>query len=135
MIYPQAGVKKEMNEMTSKIPGMISRLSDAGTKETPITKPNLENMQTETIFTKVNLRPNPFSTSVTLEVTSGQNKQVIVRMTNTDGQIIKLFSWYLLKGTNVTTITELMPVHNGAYSLHILDSNGELLHASSLNKA
>lgn len=94
-----------------------------------------ENMQTEKLFTKVNLRPNPFFSSVTLEVTSGQNKQVIVRMMNTEGQIIKLFGWYLLKGTNVTTINELNSLHIGSYLIDILDNSGEALFSTQLKKA
>jgi hypothetical protein len=133
MNYQQAGFNlRKMNEMISKVPMMIGRLSN-GTEETLNADP--EKMKTETLFTKVNLRPNPFSTVVTLEVTSGQNKQVIVRMTSEEGQIFKLFSWYLLKGTNVTTITELTPLHAGGYILDILDNNGALLYSVDLKKA
>ncbi len=118
----------------SKIPDMICRLSRPGENQinNPETYPV---MQTEQLFTKVNMRPNPFFTSVTLEVTSGQNKQVIVRMMNHEGQIVKLFGWYLLKGTNVTTMNELNNLHNGAYIMDILDNGGEMLFTTQLNKA
>ena len=125
--------RSTMNEIASKVPMMIGRLVNNGQDQN--TNPNPENMQTETLFTKVNLRPNPFSTSVTLEVTSGQNKHVIVRMMSEEGTIVKLFSWYLLKGTNVTTITELAPLHVGGYVLDILDNNGQLLSTVALKKA
>jgi len=124
----------KMNGTISKIPDMICRLSRTGENQinNPETNPV---MQTEQLFTKVNMRPNPFFTSVTLEVTSGQNKQVIVRMMNHEGQIVKLFGWYLLKGTNVTTMNELNGLHNGAYVMDILDNGGEMLFTTQLNKA
>lgn len=123
-------------KMIGAVPEMIGRLG-RGQKQ-PINN-NIEmypeNMQTEALFTKVNLRPNPFFSSVTLEVTSGQNKQVIVRMMNLEGQIIKLFGWYLLKGTNVTTINELNSLHNGEYVIDILDNGGDVLFSAQLKKA
>ena len=122
------------NGTNSKIPDMICRLGRTG--ENQINKPETYPvMQTEQLFTKVNMRPNPFFTSVTLEVTSGQNKQVIVRMMNPEGQIVKLFGWYLLKGTNVTTMSELNGLHNGAYIMDILDNGGDMLFTTQLNKA
>jgi len=54
---------------------------------------------------------------------------------NHDGQIVKLFGWYLLKGTNVTTMNELNALHNGAYIMDILDNGGEMLFTTQLNKA
>ncbi|MBC7849276.1 MAG: hypothetical protein H7Y31_06050 [Chitinophagaceae bacterium] len=132
MDYQQTGSKtNKMTQLQSKVPGMICRLGQTGNEQNF----NPENMQTETLFTKVNLRPNPFHTSITLEVTSGQNKQVIVRMMDTEGQIIKLFGWYLLKGTNVTTVTELMMLQGGEYLVDILDNNGSILFTTALKKA
>jgi hypothetical protein len=124
-----------MNSSITKIPDMICRLSRPGENQINNPETNPVNMQTEQLFTKVNMRPNPFFTSVTLEVTSGQNKQVIVRMMNPDGHIVKLFGWYLLKGTNVTTMNELTSLHNGAYIMDILDNGGEMLFTTKLNKA
>ena len=125
----------KMNSSITKIPDMICRLSRPGENQINNPETNPVNMQTEQLFTKVNMRPNPFFTSVTLEVTSGQNKQVIVRMMNPDGHIVKLFGWYLLKGTNVTTMNELTSLHNGAYIMDILDNGGEMLFTTKLNKA
>ena len=119
----------------SKIPDMICRLARPGEKQFNQPEPNPETMETAQLFTKVNLRPNPFFTSITLEVTSGQNRQVIVRMSDNTGQIMKLFGWYLLKGTNVTTMNELNSFQVGAYLVDILDNGGELLFTAQLNKA
>ena len=136
MNQQQAGI---MNKTTmgsfSKIPDMICRLGRPGEKLINHPEPNLENMQTAELFTKVNLRPNPFFTSITLEVTSGQNRQVIVRMSDNSGQIMKLFGWYLLKGTNVTTMNDLNSFENGAYLVDILDNGGDILFSAQLNKA
>jgi len=119
--------------ISPEIPGMIERLGR--NYSTFNQEPDPENMKTEIIFSKVSVRPNPFSTSVTLEVTSSQNQQVIVRMSNEEGQIVKLFGWYLLKGTNVTTMTELNSFYSGTYSIAILGGDGELFFNTEISKA
>ncbi len=126
---------ERMNELSARVPGLIARLGN--TRNPRISNPEkpLENMKTEPLFTKVNVRPNPFFTSITLEITCEQNKQVVVRMANEDGRIIKLFGWYLLKGTNVTTITELSSLHKEEYSVDVLDNDGMPVFNVRLNKA
>lgn len=124
-----------MNEPIRKVPGLIARLGSMGTQKINNPEKPLENMKTEHLFTKVNVRPNPFFTSITLEITCEQNKQVVVRMANEDGRIIKLFGWYLLKGTNVTTITELSSLHKEEYAVDVLDNDGMTVFNVRLNKA
>lgn len=121
----------EESMQSAAIPGMIKRL---GTNPTINQETYQEIMKTELIFSKVNVRPNLFSTSVTLEVTSNQNHQVVVRMSNDEGQIIKLFGWYLLKGTNVTTISDLQSFNSGIYSMAILGNDGELMYSTEITK-
>ncbi len=123
--------KDNMN--VPEIPGMIERLGRSYSSVNQ--EPDPENMKTALIFSKVSVRPNPFSTSVTLEVTSSQNQQVIVRMSNEEGQIVKLFGWYLLKGTNVTTMTELNSFYSGTYTIAILGGDGELFFNTEISKA
>ena len=126
---------ERMNELSTRVPGLIARLGNMGTQKISNPEKPLENMKIEPLFTKVNVRPNPFFTSITLEITCEQNKQVVVRMANEDGRIIKLFGWYLLKGTNVTTITELSSLHKEEYSVDVLDNDGMPVFNVRLNKA
>lgn len=89
----------------------------------------------EDMITKVIARPNPFYTSVTLEVSCEQSRHTIVRMNDTDGKIVKLFSWYLVRGSNITTITEMGSMSIGGYTIDILDTEGKNLFNTSLTKA
>src|SRR5687768_15710868 len=76
-------------------------------------EPHVEN-QTYMI-TKVTVKPNPFSTTITLDISCDQSRHVIVRMFDEDGRIVKMLSWYLVKGTNVTSINELKNLTTGSY--------------------
>lgn len=91
------------------------------------TKPNEMSM-------KVTTRPNPFYTSVTLDVISDQNKHIIVRMFDEAGKIIKMLSWYVMKGSNVTSINELSILSSGEYFLDIIDTEGTVLFNTIISK-
>jgi hypothetical protein len=82
----------------------------------------------------VTTRPNPFCTSVTLDVTCDQNKHIIVRMFDEAGKIIKMLSWYVMKGSNVTSINELNILNSGRYFLDIIDTDGTILFNTILSK-
>jgi hypothetical protein len=88
----------------------------------------------DTMIPKVIVRPNPFFTSITLDVTCSQGKHVIVRMFNDDEKIVKMFSWFLVKGINITNIGEVDLLPHGIYSLDIIDLEGEILYSTQLAK-
>ena len=98
-----------------------------GVASTPNNKPNEMSL-------KVTTRPNPFFTSVTLDVTCDQNKHIIVRMFDEAGKIIKMLSWYVMKGSNVTSINELNILNTGHYFLDIIDTEGTVLFNTKLSK-
>ena len=91
-------------------------------------------VKTNIMITKVTVRPNPFYTVLTLDVYCESNKNIIVRMFNADGRIVKMFSWYLVKGTNVTAINELGNLENGLFLLDIIDNEGNVLFSTRLTK-
>lgn len=91
-------------------------------------------VKTNTMITKVTVRPNPFYTVLTLDVTCNTNRTIIVRMFNEDGKIVKMFSWYLVKGTNVTAINELNNLETGLFVLDIIDNEGKVLFSTKLTK-
>src|SRR4029079_8688784 len=74
------------------------------------------------MITKVTVRPNPFHTVLTLDVSCESNRNIIVRMFDERGKIVKMFSWYLVKGTNVTAINELGNLSNGMFLIDIIDN-------------
>ena len=68
---------------------------------------------------KVTTKPTPFHSSVTLEINCEQNKTIIVRLVDEEGTIIRMLSWYVMRGSNVTSLTELT-LGNGEYFLDIM---------------
>jgi hypothetical protein len=88
----------------------------------------------ETMIPKVIVRPNPFFTSITLDVTCSQGKHVIVRMFDEDEKIVKMFSWFLVKGINITNIGEVSLLPMGSYSLDIVDLEGDVLYSTLISK-
>ena len=91
-------------------------------------------VKSNAMITKVTVRPNPFYTVLTLDVYCEQNRNIIVRMFNEDGRIVKMFSWYLVKGTNVTAINELGNLNSGLFLLDIIDNEGNVLFSDKLTK-
>jgi hypothetical protein len=86
------------------------------------------------VITKVVIRPNKFFTAMTLDVSSEQSRHTIVRMYDTDGHIVKMFSWFLVKGTNVTSINEINALTEGMYHLDMIDNEGKLLYSTNVTK-
>jgi hypothetical protein len=96
--------------------------------------PNPQPEKTTFMITKVTARPNPFFTSITLDVVCEQSRHTIVRMFDMNDRIVKMFSWYLVKGTNVTTINELNSLSGGTYFVDLIDSEAKVLYATHLRK-
>ena len=80
------------------------------------------------MITEILVNPSPFKSSFTLEISCNQNIHAIVRLINAEDRIIKLFSWYLLKGANITNIDEILSTTSGKCRLDVIDQHGELLH-------
>lgn len=115
----------EVPEAFRRIIQFVGNTEGAATN--PNNKPNEMSL-------KVTTRPNPFVTSVTLDVTCDQNKHIIVRMFDEAGKIIKMLSWYVMKGSNVTSINELNILRSGNYFLDIIDTEGTVLFNTKLSK-
>ena len=72
-------------------------------------------------------RPNPFISSLTLEITASEDQPGVVRMVDTTGKIISLFLWKLKKGVNISNINNLNKLGNGMYMLDVMDEKGHIL--------
>ena len=105
---------------------------------TPINAENVDvtrqSVNKNPMITKVTVRPNPFHTVLTLDVSCESNRNIIVRMFNETGKIVKMFSWYLVKGTNVTAINELGNLSSGMFLIDIIDNEGNVLFSEKLSK-
>lgn len=119
-------------KQNTQIPDAFKRLFQIVAKENGAL--NEEQLKTNEMSMKVTTRPDPFHTSVTLEVTCEQNKHIIVRMFDEGGKIIKMLSWYVMKGSNVTSINELSVLGSGEYFLDIIDTDGTILFNTTITK-
>src|SRR5687768_7667752 len=119
-------VNKTRTGLFNRILAEEKKAADNGISTLPYNK--------HTMITKVTVRPNPFYTVLTLDVACDTNRSIIVRMFNEAGKIVKMFSWYLVKGTNVTSINELSNLENGLFLLDIIDNEGAVLFSSRIKK-
>ena len=72
-------------------------------------------------------RPNPFISSLTLEISATEDQPGVIRMIDTTGKIISLFLWKLKKGVNISNINNLNKLGNGMYLLDVMDEKGHIL--------
>jgi hypothetical protein len=86
------------------------------------------------MITRVTTRPNPFSRSITIDIVCDHSKHIIVRMTQVNGKIIRMFGWYLMKGTNITAINDLSALEQGDYFIDIIDQEGNVLFTTPVQK-
>jgi len=117
----------------TSISNLFKRISTSDLDKTAGSE-NVQFDKQRLMITKVTVRPNPFTTVITLDISCAQNRNIIVRMFNEEGKIVKMFSWYLVKGTNVTAINDLDNVSSGTYALDIIDNEGTLLFSYELKK-
>lgn len=82
----------------------------------------------------ISTRPNPFISSLTLEITTTEDRPGVVRMADTTGKIISLFLWKLKKGINISNINNLNKLGNGSYLLDVMDEKGQILCSTRVEK-
>lgn len=75
----------------------------------------------------VNVTNDQGSSSIIIDIISPDNRNTIVRMLNRERQIIKIYSWYLMKGRNVTTIKNYDQLDTGLYNLQIMKIGGDII--------
>lgn len=81
------------------------------------------------------VNPDPFARKFTLEITCDQNLHAIVRLINSENRIIKLFSWYLLKGANITNIDDVLFTTGGKCRLDVINQHGDLLQSLDVTQS
>jgi hypothetical protein len=82
----------------------------------------------------ISTRPNPFISSLTLEITTSEDQPGVVRMVDTTGKIISLFLWKLKKGINISNINNLNKLSEGMYMLDVMDERGHILCSTKVVK-
>lgn len=79
--------------------------------------------------------PNPFYTNLSVEVISDAESQVIFRLYNQLGNLIKMSYWKLLKGNNKIMLDNLQNLAMGLYTIELKDENNDVLHKFELVKS
>lgn len=82
----------------------------------------------------ITTRPNPFISSITLEITASEDRPGVVRMIDIEGKIISLFLWKLKKGVNISNINNLNRLGTGMYKLDVMDEKGHILCSTKVVK-
>jgi hypothetical protein len=124
---------EDMNTLiTQAMHDKLSRLTQTG--DTDHSNNSTQPSKTGSMITKVVTKPNPFLSSLTLDVACEQSKHVIVRMFDVNKRIVKMFSWFLVKGINVTTINEVNMLGDGTYHLDMINQEGNLLFSTQIVK-
>ncbi|HZG24826.1 MAG TPA: hypothetical protein VEZ17_09620, partial [Chitinophagaceae bacterium] len=77
------------------------------------------------MITHVKISPNPFVSTLSLEVIVEVNASTIVRMLDNQQKIIKMMNWTLKKGTNTTSVEDLGSLPSGLYYLDIKNMEGQ----------
>ena len=78
--------------------------------------------------------PNPFGSNISLEVVCEQNEQVIFRLYNPAGKVIKMSYWKLVNGMNKIILDNLERLTAGQYLIELKDQNEETLYSMELMK-
>jgi len=78
--------------------------------------------------------PNPFSSSLSVEVDADTDGQVMFRIYNHVGNLIKMSHWKLIKGNNKIMMDSLQNLAMGLYTIEIKDENSQVLHKFELLK-
>jgi len=83
---------------------------------------------------KVRAYPNPFTTSISLEVICEQDEQVIFRLYNPAGKVIKMSYWKLVSGMNKIILDNLDRLTPGHYLVELKDQHEATLYNTDLLK-
>lgn len=82
----------------------------------------------------VNTRPNPFTSNIIVEITSEQPAHCIVRLYDHRGKFIRVISWDMAKGRNITMFRDLDDLEDGTYILDAVNTLGDTLYKADLAK-
>jgi hypothetical protein len=83
---------------------------------------------------KAKAYPNPFTSNLSVEVQADTDGQVIFRLYNHLGNLIKMSYWKLMKGSNKIMLDSLQNLAMGVYTIELKDENNQVLHKFELLK-
>jgi hypothetical protein len=68
--------------------------------------------------------PNPFTGTITLSINSAGSEQLLIKFTNTAGQLIQLKEQQVRRGISQVTLSNLEKLASGVYFLSVENKNG-----------
>ena len=78
--------------------------------------------------------PNPFSSNLAVEVVSDTEGQLIFRLYNQVGNLIKMSYWKLMAGNNKILLDSLQNLSAGRYTIELKNENNQILYKFELIK-
>jgi len=78
--------------------------------------------------------PNPFSSNLAVEVVSDTEGQLIFRLYNQAGNLIKMSYWKLMAGNNKILLESLQNLSTGRYTIELKNENNQILYKFELIK-
>jgi hypothetical protein len=78
--------------------------------------------------------PNPFTSNLSVEVRCDVEAQVIFRLYNESGNLMKMTYWKLLIGNNKLMLDSLHNLAIGLYIVEIKNEDNQVLHKFELQK-
>jgi hypothetical protein len=78
--------------------------------------------------------PNPFGSNISVEVVCHQNEDVIFRLYNPTGKVIKMSYWKLVNGMNKIILDNLERLTAGTYLIELNTPDEETLYKEKLLK-
>ncbi len=85
-------------------------------------------------ITKTATFPNPFVSTVQVNILSEETQTVTIRMQDVSGRTVEQLKWTIQKGNNSTSLNNLSQLPKGMYMISINGENGEQLYSSKLMK-
>ena len=82
----------------------------------------------------VNTRPNPFTSNIIVEVVNEQPGHTIVRLYDRYNRFIRIISWDMVTGRNITMFRDLDELEDGTYILDAVDAMGNTLYKADIIK-
>lgn len=76
------------------------------------------------MINKLSAYPNPFLNNITIEISTDTDDHAILRLRERKGKIVRMFSWTILKGSNLCSLTDLDELPTGDYILDAVNEDG-----------
>lgn len=103
---------------------MRNQTVQANTKSNQISIVNP--LKSDVLFS-IKLSGDSERSAIVIDITSTVNKNIIISLKNADDKIVNMFSWYVMKGRNRSSIKNYDNCEPGLYTIQIGTIYGEII--------